>query len=80
MIDIGILAGDIIGDTVTEDIEEVKTLDSTVYSFRNSINILLQSQFSDAFVSIYDLINKKVDEYTLTETFTTKTLNRIQGI
>ncbi|MBK7035733.1 MAG: T9SS type A sorting domain-containing protein [Chitinophagales bacterium] len=52
---IGILAGDAIGDTSTVNIQEVNTLNAVVYGFGNTVFIYLDEIQENLEVSVYDL-------------------------
>ncbi|MBK7035460.1 MAG: T9SS type A sorting domain-containing protein [Bacteroidetes bacterium] len=58
--DVGILAGDTIGDTTTVGIEENNILDATVYSFKNTLYINLNELISDLEIHVFDVTGKKV--------------------
>ncbi len=58
--DVGILAGDTIGDTTTVSINELNTLNATVYSFNNTVNINLNELISDLEVHVYNVAGKIV--------------------
>ena len=58
--DIGILAGDTIGDTTTVGITELNTLNATVYSFENTIYVNLNELISGLEIHVYDINGKEV--------------------
>ena len=57
---VGILAGDTIGDTITVAIEEVNSLNGTIYSFDNIIYINLNELLIGVQIRIYNLNGEKV--------------------
>jgi hypothetical protein len=58
--EIGILAGDTIGDTTTVGITELNTLNATVYSFENTIYVNLNELISGLEIHVYDINGKEV--------------------
>ncbi len=78
--DVGILAGDTIGDTTTVAIEGLNSLNATVYSFNKSVFINLSEFTNRVEMYIYDLSGKMIYSDKLTNGFTQVKLNRTKGI
>ena len=68
--DIGILAGDTIGDTTTVGIAVLNTLNAIVYSFENTIYINLNELISGLEIHVYDLTGKEVYSDKLVNQYT----------
>lgn len=68
--EIGILAGDTIGDTTTVGITELNTLNATVYSFENTIYVNLNELISGLEIHVYDITGKEVYSYKPVNQFT----------
>lgn len=67
--DVGIKAGDIVGDTITVDIENVISSIATIYSFNKSVYINLNEFTMGTEVFIYDVEGKLVYNDKLTNQF-----------
>jgi len=78
--DTGIKAGDVIGDTTTVDITELNTLNANVYSFDNSIYIILSELIEDAEIHVYDLTGKNIYSSVLTTQSAQIELNEAKGV
>ncbi len=78
--DVGILAGNTIGDTTTVGIEENNILNATVYCFENTLNINLNELIGDLEVHVYDIAGKKVYSDRITNLLTQIKLTEPQGI
>ena len=68
--EIGILAGDTIGDTTTVGITDLNTLNATVYSFENTIYVNLNELISGLEIHVYDLTGKEVYSDKLVNQYT----------
>lgn len=78
--DVGIKAGDIIGDTVTVEIEEENSSLATVYSFNKSVYINLNEFSKGVEICIHDLGGKVVYSEKLTSLFNKIELSDAEGI
>lgn len=78
--DVGIAAGDMMGDTTTVGINETNTLQATVYSFNTTIYINLNDLINKVEVHIYDLKGKEVYSGTLINQFTEIKLRESKGM
>lgn len=78
--DVGIAAGDMIGDTTIVGINETNTFQATVYSFNNTIYINLNDLINKVEVHIYDLTGKEVYSATLINQFTEIKLSESKGM
>lgn len=76
----GILAGDTIGDTVTIAIEEINSLNATVYAFNNSVHINLNKAIRDAKINIYNLNGKMIYSNKINNQFTQIKLDEPKGV
>lgn len=74
--DVGILAGDKIGDTTTVGFSEINTLDATVYSFENTIYINLNELDGEVKVSVYDIAGREIYSNSVQEKFSNFVLNQ----
>ncbi len=74
--DVGIHAGDIIGDTTTVSISEINTLNANVYSFENIIYINLNELDAEVKVSVYDITGKEIYSNSVQEKFSNFVLNQ----
>ena len=77
--DIGILAGDTIGDTTTVGIAVLNTLNAIVYSFENTIYINLNELISGLEIHVYDITGKKVYSDGITNLLTQIELTETKG-
>lgn len=78
--DIGILAGDTIGDTTTVEITDLNTLKATVYSFDNTVYINLNEMTENLNAQIYDPTGKVIYSNQLKDLITSIKLNDPKGI
>ncbi|MBP9136629.1 MAG: T9SS type A sorting domain-containing protein [Chitinophagales bacterium] len=77
--DLGIIAGDTIGDT-TVAIDEINTLDVAIYSLENTIYINLDKIIGKIEVHIYDLVGKIIYSNQITEQSAFIRLSEPEGI
>ncbi|MFI5172354.1 MAG: T9SS type A sorting domain-containing protein [Chitinophagales bacterium] len=75
----GIKAGDVIGDT-TVAIQQLNSLNATIYSFNNTIYINLNESFNSVQIRIYDLNGKVVYADKLKDQFEKIELNEAKGM
>lgn len=77
--DIGIVAGDV-GDTTTVSVEEIKSLNASIYNFNNLIFINLDVLINGAYIYIYDLSGKLIYSDEITDQFNQIKLNEPKGV
>ncbi len=77
---VGILAGDTVGDTTTVAINEINSLNVSIYSFNNLIYINLNELLIDVEIRIYDLNGNMIYSDGLKNQFTQIELNEKEGI
>ncbi len=77
--DVGILAGDTIGNTTTVGISENNILDASVYSFKNFLYINLNELISDLEIHLFDVTGKKVYSDKIANKFTQIELTEAKG-
>ena len=78
--EVGILAGDKIGDTTTVGITDLNTLKATVYSFDKTVYINLNEMTENLYVHIYDPTGKVIYSNQIKDQITHIKLNDPQGI
>lgn len=78
--DIGILTGDTIGDTVSVGIEEINSLEGSVYSFDATVYVKLDELKKSAEIRIYDLNGKIVYSGTLKNEYSQIELKEPTGV
>ncbi|MFI5170898.1 MAG: T9SS type A sorting domain-containing protein [Chitinophagales bacterium] len=77
--EIGIKAGDKIGDT-TVSINEVNQIDAVVYNFNNTIYVQLNEILNDGIISIFDITGKEIYAQTIDKQFFEIKLNEPEGV
>lgn len=77
---VGIKAGDTIGDTTNIAIEEINSLNATVYNFENSIFINLNEIINNVDVYFYDMSGKLIYSDKIINQFTQIKLNESKGV
>ena len=77
--DVGILAGDIIGDT-SVSVENINSLDATIYSFENTIHVELKDLNAKTEIYIYSISGDLIYTKTLSDVNTTISLPLTKGI
>lgn len=76
---IGILAGDLIGDTTTVGINELDKLNATVYSFENTVYITVEELPQGLQIYIYDLAGRLIYSDPMKDRFFSIKLNQPTG-
>jgi hypothetical protein len=77
--DVGILAGDKLGDTTTVDIAQINTLDAIIYSFGNNIYVSLNLPEKKTEIHIFDLAGRLIYSEILSNKFSTIHLHQPVG-